>query len=108
HQGVVTENADELDHPGITQKLMDAGIGLVADALRLIELLNKSMNCALVFRSSGGSAPGLEIVDGACADAGAFGDGGVCVPFILCAPLPCRDQDREFREPRRQRGLVAT
>src|SRR5262249_22326114 len=107
YQHVVAEDADELDGRSFAENGTHAGEGLIADAPRLIELLDEIVDRALVLRGRFGDASLVQVADRLGCDARALGLRHVGEPLVLRAPQLCRGQNGEFGEPRRHRRLEA-
>src|SRR6516225_37414 len=107
YKRVVAEDAHELDGRSFAENGTHARIGLIADAPRLVELLDEIVDRALVLRGRFRDASLVEVADRLGLDTGALGLGHVSEPLVLRAPQLCRDQDGEFGEPRRHRRLEA-
>src|SRR5215472_3767405 len=107
YQHVVAEDADELDGRSFAENGTYAREGLIADAPRLVELLDEIIDRALVLRGRFRDAPLVQVADRLGFDARALGLGHVGEPLVLRAPQLCRGQDGEFGEPRRHRRLEA-
>src|SRR4029078_854037 len=73
----------------------------------LVELLDEVVDRALVLGQRFRHTALVEVADGLFRDPNTLSLRHVGEPFVLAAPQLGRDQDRELREPRRHRGLVA-
>ena len=106
-QRVIAADADQLDGGLVADQRIQPLVGAVADPPRLVELLHEGIDRALVLGRRLRLAPGFQVGDGLVLDAGLLGHGLVSEPLVLRAPQPRRAQDGEFRQPRRQLGVVA-
>src|SRR3954468_12482890 len=86
---------------------MDALEAPIADAPRLIKLLNEIVDRALILRRCFGDACAVDVADGCFGNPGALGLGGMGVPFLLCPPHLGSHQNGEFGQARRY-GRVET
>src|SRR6516164_7318230 len=107
YKRVVAEDAHELDGRSLAENGTHARERLIADAPRLVELLDEVVDRALVFRRRFRDASLVQVPDRLGFDARALGHWHVGEPLVLRAPQLCRDQDGEFGEPRRHRRLEA-
>src|SRR5262249_40128580 len=80
---------------------------LIADAPRLVELLNEVVDRPLILWGGFRHAPLMQVTNGLRLDAGPLGLRHMGEPFVLGAPESCRDQNREFGEARRHPRIEA-